>query len=116
VRHLFAAGALLGISGCNSAAEDAVRKELNDPQSAQFTEVVTAKGVTCGLVNSRNALGGYPGLIGFVVENDVALLDNGAGEEFDRAFFSKCPLDIQSDYNGMRIHRQADELNRRSGK
>ena len=93
-----------------------MRKELNDPQSAQFSEVVTAKGVTCGLVNSRNALGGYPGPIGFVVENNVALLDNGTGDEFDKAFFSKCPLDIQSDYNGMKIKRQRDELDRQSGR
>lgn len=53
----------------SSNAREAVRAALIDPDSANFYDVVTypkTKG-TCGLVNSKNRLGGYGGKKPFVV-------------------------------------------------
>ena len=40
---------------------------LVDPQSAQFSDVNTSGGATCGLVNSKNRMGGYTGQKSFIV-------------------------------------------------
>lgn len=50
-------------------ANELVRASLTDPDSAQFYDVVTypkTKGA-CGLVNSKNRLGGYGGKKPFIV-------------------------------------------------
>ncbi|MBB5411878.1 hypothetical protein HDG34_005844 [Paraburkholderia sp. HC6.4b] len=74
----FIVGILL--SGCSpdsalkSSAEDAVKKKLNDPDSAKFEDVYVVKkidkghtySVICGRVNARNALGGYIGFSRFI--------------------------------------------------
>lgn len=49
----------LSCAGHHSNAERLVRKQLIDPQSAQFPEVVTIGNVTCGLVNSKNRMVSY---------------------------------------------------------
>lgn len=50
-------------------AETKVRKQLIDPDSAKFDEVVfnRTKGSVCGYVNSRNKFGGYTGKTMFAV-------------------------------------------------
>lgn len=49
-------------------AQDAVRRELKDPESAKFEHVtVFAGGTTCGRVNAKTAFGGYGGFQEFVL-------------------------------------------------
>ncbi|MES2902402.1 MAG: hypothetical protein V4723_21925 [Pseudomonadota bacterium] len=60
---------LFALSGCadgESAAQDAVRAALKDPDSAKFGEFTKAKtsdGVVlgCMTVNAKNSMGGYTG-------------------------------------------------------
>ena len=42
-------------------ARAAVVKKLKDPESARFTDVRVNGEAVCGLVNAKNAMGGYPG-------------------------------------------------------
>ena len=62
----------LAVAGCDQlpgAGPDykgAVKRQLRDPASAQFSDVETKGGVACGFVNSKNGLGGYGGRIPFV--------------------------------------------------
>ena len=55
--------ALTGCGGFQKGAEDAVRKSLKDPDSAQFGNFYfnkkTQKG--CLTVNAKNSMGGYTG-------------------------------------------------------
>jgi hypothetical protein len=59
------------LTGCNNAAEEAVRRELVDPDSAQFREVKTCSGdpnISTGEVNGKNRMGAYTGFEPFFVE------------------------------------------------
>lgn len=62
-------------------AKDAVRAQLKDPASAIFHEVKVNKenGAACGLVNAKNAMGGYVGKRGFLKTSggDVELEPSG---------------------------------------
>jgi hypothetical protein len=50
-------------------AQDVVRGNLRDPESARFREVTRGGEYTvCGEVNAKNALGGYVGFRRFAVE------------------------------------------------
>lgn len=60
-------------AGCEGEAERLVRGYLVDPDSAQFSEVVTQNGITCGLVNSKNRMGGYTGRQIFIVKDGRVL-------------------------------------------
>lgn len=53
-------------------AEKAVRNALSDPDSARFRGVVynSKTGGTCGMVNSKNRMGGYVGDTEFLVTDD----------------------------------------------
>src|SRR4051812_42797430 len=51
-------------------AQEAMRKRLRDPSSAQFETVyITETGVVCGFVNAKNSYGGYAGKTPFVSLN-----------------------------------------------
>lgn len=64
--------ATLLIAGCTDQgkAKDEVRRLLNDPESARFSQLTPGKqsGDTCGLVNARNRMGGYVGDTPFFFE------------------------------------------------
>lgn len=48
------------------AAKTAVKRQLRDPDSAMFEDLrVNGRRIVCGMVNSRNAFGGYAGRTGF---------------------------------------------------
>lgn len=47
--------------------ETPVKRELRDPESAEFSDVEVGAEVACGFVNSRNGYGGYAGRVPFVV-------------------------------------------------
>ena len=58
------------LAGCNSSEKqmlEAVREQLKDPSSAQFSELEMKKtsdgsmNVLCGQVNAKNSFGGYVG-------------------------------------------------------
>ncbi len=58
-------------------AEQEVRKQLRDPESARFEHVKVYPGnnAACGLVNARNSMGGYTGARFFVLMNGVLTLE-----------------------------------------
>jgi hypothetical protein len=68
---LFCAIALsLVAAACSSPvheAENAVRAQLTDPQSAQFRNIVQKGEYICGEVNSKNQQGGYAGFRHFYI-------------------------------------------------
>ena len=60
--------ATLVLTGCGDSAfkhrvQEAVKFELTDPQSAQFTDdwYDESRDIACGAVNARNQFGGYVG-------------------------------------------------------
>lgn len=60
------------VTGCSNAAEEAVRGELIDPDSAQFREVKACPGdskISTGEVNGKNRMGAYTGFEPFFVES-----------------------------------------------
>jgi hypothetical protein len=97
--------ALLAVGGCSnpniSAAEDAVRETLKDPESAQFRNVRSVEALppgksnhgyidkthpglpagVCGEVNAKNGMGGYTGFSGFIwiPEQERLVLPNDEG-------------------------------------
>jgi len=72
-------GLAIVCAGCEGDAERLVRGSLVDPDSAQFSEVVTRDGVTCGLVNSKNRIGGYTGRQIFIVKDGRVLFGRNDG-------------------------------------
>ena len=57
-------------------AKAAVEKELIDPSSVQYRNVVAySENVVCGEVNSKNRLGGYVGFKPFVYREGTVALD-----------------------------------------
>lgn len=64
--------------GCSASLpidyEAPVKRELRDPQSAQFSDVTVNVESACGFVNSKNGFGGYAGRQPFVVVGDTATL------------------------------------------
>lgn len=67
----------LMLTGCGNkheeAARQAVLKNLNDPSSAQFSDItVYDTGAVCGNVNAKNRMGGYAGPSAFVYNGSSA--------------------------------------------
>jgi hypothetical protein len=67
-----------------AAAKAAMTRKLTDPESARFDQlfkVMTDNGeAICGLVNSKNRMGGYTGATGFIFEktsNRATLMFSG---------------------------------------
>ncbi|MGB6186488.1 MAG: hypothetical protein WBF65_15385 [Sphingopyxis granuli] len=81
---IVAAIALPKLTGASAeeANVEIVKRELRDPYSAQFSEVQTSGGITCGLVNSKNLMGAYTGVRLFVVERGTAYIGT---EGFERS-------------------------------
>jgi hypothetical protein len=71
----------IALSGCsrldqNWEAKKLVERQLKDPNSAQFTEIVKGAEASCGYVNSKNGFGAYGGREAFVViDGDVSFDD-----------------------------------------
>ncbi|WP_411834025.1 hypothetical protein [Pseudoxanthomonas mexicana] len=62
------------------AAEHAVRRELKDPDAAQFKEVRANYTeefgvVACGRVNAKNEFGGYTGFRRFVFDGKIVIVE-----------------------------------------
>lgn len=86
---------LAGCDGKSSAAHDAVRAVLIDPDSAQFDGEVASKteGGTCGFVNAKNRMGGYSGRAPFLVLNGSALMVSTAPSTSDLQMLELMPAD-----------------------
>lgn len=67
---VIAAAACLAACGAQNEAKEAVKKLLNDPDSAQFSDLQDGKnkGDVCGAVNAKNRMGGYVGKTPFFYE------------------------------------------------
>lgn len=86
-----AAGAAIGyglLIWPKDRAKDAVRAILKDPDSAKFKDVQYNRktGVSCGVVNAKNSMGGYVGDRAFVVEGggSLASLEPDAPTSYDK--------------------------------
>lgn len=65
---LIAASLVGALAACTPQheAQDAVKRLLNDPESARFTDLTTGPdGNVCGMVNAKNRMGGYVGATPF---------------------------------------------------
>lgn len=74
------------LGGCSNPAEELVRREMIDPDSAQFEEISTCPGdssLTTGRVNGKNRMGAYTGFTAFFVEGDTV---HFAGEDSSTNF------------------------------
>lgn len=78
-------------------AQEAVRRSLRDPSSAQFRSLFPLLGTrtVCGEVNARNAFGGLTGFRPFIVINGTAFIREGSHQQilqFEEMFRSSCVL------------------------
>jgi hypothetical protein len=66
-------GLLLGPAHADQIddARAAIIRKLKDPESARFTDVRVNGEVVCGMVNAKNAYGGYPGAHKFYYGIDI---------------------------------------------
>jgi hypothetical protein len=71
-------------------AEADVRAMLRDPASAQFSHVRTHSSVVCGMVNSRNGLGGMTGPRRFIAGASTSIEPAQQDELFDLAWARQC--------------------------
>lgn len=101
-----------GIAGCsrldqNWAAKKLVERQLKDPNSAQFTEVVNGPEATCGYVNSKNDFGAYSGRLAFVVVgNDLTFDDQEM--DFRTLVRKRCAHDFAFPF-AMEVSEQANK-------
>lgn len=67
------AAVALAACGAHHDAKVAVKKLLNDPDSAKFSEMQDGKnpGDACGLVNAKNRMGGYVGSTPFFYQKST---------------------------------------------
>lgn len=68
---------MLLLSGCNAAIEEAVKRELNDVDSARFKGINKCSkdpSMFFGMVNSKNRMGGYDGFEVFFYDGSSAYL------------------------------------------
>lgn len=76
------------------AAEDLVREQLRDPDSARFsgtaTHVSDGADVVCGFVNAKNGFGGMSGRRGFIVIGPLAVLEESDEKLFAEAWPANC--------------------------
>lgn len=84
---------VLLLLGCSPGADyrDAVKAQLRDPNSAEFSSVASARDVTCGFVNSKNGFGGYAGKVPFIVEGEEATVWTDLDAELSSRLFDRCP-------------------------
>lgn len=98
--------AVVSLAGCAEAeAKNEVRKALIDPGSAEFNSVSTKNGIVCGLVNSKNRMGGYVGFRGFIVEHGRAKVESPPDPAFLAAFLAKCPQSSKDAYQTNYIYQ-----------
>ena len=98
---VFALALTLFVSGCSDAkAKDRVKELLIDASTAEFSDVHTKGGVTCGFVNAKNRLGAFTGPRVFIVQDDIPeILDGIPSTAFLNDMASKCDDRIFNRYS-----------------
>ena len=91
-RAVFALSALAVLTGCDSAikeAQEAVKRDLKDPESTQFRDVrrcSSGKGVE-GDYNSKNSYGAYVGFKPFIYyEYQVGTIDGSGDYNWEKLY------------------------------
>src|SRR4051812_46643190 len=94
------------VAGCGDegAAKDAVKRMLNDPDSAKFSDLRpgTTKGDTCGFVNAKNRMGGYVRAAPFFYQNtnqSVAILKPVERSDFRSLWIAIQAKNFADDYS-----------------
>lgn len=105
-RFVFAALACAALAGCGpqGEAKNAVKKLLNDPDSAQFSELQAGQqpGDVCGLFNAKNRMGGYVGSTPFFYQKatqTVAIAKPPEDSDFRMLYLSIGRSSFADDYS-----------------
>ena len=83
------------LAGCSQqAAQQAVKSMLNDPDSAQFSDMRPGKfdGDVCGFINAKNRMGGYVGATRFAYVHSTgsaAILTPAETSDFRMVWLSR---------------------------
>ena len=103
---LLAALACAALAGCGpqSEAKNALKKLLNDPDSAQFSELQAGQqtGDVCGLFNAKNRMGGYVGSTPFFYQKatqTVAIAKPPEDSDFRMLYLSIGRASFSDDYS-----------------
>jgi hypothetical protein len=118
--------AAIAVSGCEGAAlekgKSLASRDLFDPGSAEFRDVVVRGNHVCGQINGKNRLGAYTGFRGFIVNTDTAevideptdqetgaltarydkLLRAGELAKFGNASYAACGVSVLADAEGVK--------------
>lgn len=101
-------------TGCSNSGpspyEAAVKSQLRDPGSAEFSEVVTNGPVACGFVNSKNGFGGYAGKVPFVVVGDRATIIDSLDGNASHLVNARCGEPARSAINDWIANRAIEAL------
>lgn len=105
-KALLAALACAALAGCGpqSEAKNALKKLLNDPDSAQFSELQAGQqaGDVCGLFNAKNRMGGYAGSTPFFYQKatkTVAIAKLPEDSDFRMLYLSIGSTSFSDDYS-----------------
>lgn len=109
------------MSGCGGQGEakDAVKKLLNDPDSAQFSELKNGKdkGDVCGMVNAKNRMGGYVGATPFFYQKlteSAAIVKAPEDSDFRSLWLGIQAGNFESEFHKLtmqcRLHAQWSEV------
>lgn len=79
-----------------AAAHARVSDQMRDPETARFSDsFVSSSGSVCGMVNGKNAMGGYSGKTRFIVTLDRVMIEDNAGSAaFDYRWSELCTDDL----------------------
>ena len=127
MRRVIAAGICVAaclFSGCDTeiqGAQEAVRKQLIDPDSAKFegVHVIKSTGAVCGYVNAKNRMGGYVGQTPFFYTREagaVLVKEMPSERDFERVFDSKWSTEddkLELIYTCMNAHKWENTCNKK---
>lgn len=73
-------------------AQEQISSMLNDPESARFSGVAISPstGAVCGIVNARNAMGGYGDPRRYIVTTEMARLEDADKSKMDYRWSELC--------------------------
>jgi hypothetical protein len=103
---LFSAFILTGC-GVESDAKKAVKTLLNDPGSAEFSNLTKHKDNACGLVNAKNRMGGYVGNTPFFYIGSTGMV--AIASEIKESDFYSLWLALKADIGFDEKHKEISE-------
>ncbi len=97
--------ALLVGACSDSEAKERVKELLIDPSSAEFSDVYTTNGVTCGFVNAKNRMGGFTRAQVFIVQGGIPeIADEFPSDEFLNDLANKCDGRVFDRYSRTKLN------------